>query len=50
VDELLTLLSFTLNSPASHVTNKTGAKIQKAFFEELMQKLDAISPGVSSNL
>lgn len=39
-----------LNRPASHVTNKTGQKIQKAFFEELMQKLESISPGVSANL
>lgn len=45
----MTLL-IDLNRPASHVTNKTGAQIQKAFFEELMQELEGISPGISANL
>jgi hypothetical protein len=36
--------------PSCLVTDKTGAKIQKAFFEELMRELEAISPGVTANL
>ncbi|KAF4998969.1 hypothetical protein FGRMN_2768 [Fusarium graminum] len=39
-----------LREPACHVTNKTGAKIQSAIFEELLAKLEAISPGVSKSL
>ncbi|KIH88703.1 hypothetical protein SPBR_07584 [Sporothrix brasiliensis 5110] len=37
-------------APASFVTNKTGAKIVAAFYEELIQKLDSIVPGVSKNI
>ncbi|KAH7152009.1 hypothetical protein B0J13DRAFT_470643 [Dactylonectria estremocensis] len=37
-------------NPASHVTNKMGARIQLAFFEELIGKLESISPGISSSL
>ncbi|CAM1510894.1 Fc.00g084070.m01.CDS01 [Cosmosporella sp. VM-42] len=37
-----------VQAPASHVTNKTGARIQKAFFTELMEKLESISPGVTN--
>lgn len=48
MDGLLTGLA--LNRPASHVTNKTGAQIQRAFFEELMQLLESVSPGVTANL
>ncbi|KAL1900301.1 hypothetical protein Sste5346_002612 [Sporothrix stenoceras] len=35
---------------ASFVSNKTGAKIQSAFYDELIQKLDSIVPGVSKNI
>ncbi|KAM0471343.1 hypothetical protein ACHAP7_009117 [Fusarium lateritium] len=36
-----------VREPACHVTNQTGAKIQSAIFEELMSKLEVISPGVT---
>ncbi|KAM0346007.1 hypothetical protein ACHAPU_006061 [Fusarium lateritium] len=39
-----------LREPACHVTNKTGGKIQSAIFEELLAKLETISPGVSKSL
>lgn len=37
-----------MTRPASHVTNKTGAKIQKAFYDELMKELEAVSPGITA--
>ena len=39
-----------LHSPSCHVTNKSGKEIQKNFYKELMQKLDAIHPGISTNV
>lgn len=39
-----------VNPGASFVSNKTGAKIQAAFYDELIQKLDSIVPGVSKNI
>ncbi|KAF4950763.1 hypothetical protein FGADI_7959 [Fusarium gaditjirri] len=39
-----------VRDPACHVTNKTGAKIQTALYEELLEKLDIIAPGVSKNI
>ncbi|EXK25035.1 hypothetical protein FOMG_18277 [Fusarium oxysporum f. sp. melonis 26406] len=36
-----------VREPACHVTNKIGAKILSAVFEELLAKLEAISPDVS---
>ncbi|KAL5597238.1 hypothetical protein ACKRZS_013108 [Fusarium odoratissimum] len=38
-----------VRDPACHVTNKTGAKIQIALYEELVDKLEIIAPGVSKN-
>ncbi|KAJ3540395.1 hypothetical protein NM208_g5088 [Fusarium decemcellulare] len=39
-----------VQTPASHVTNKTGAQIQKALFQELVEKLEVISPGISREI
>ncbi|KAL9565080.1 hypothetical protein ACKAV7_010725 [Fusarium commune] len=39
-----------VREPACHVTNKTGAKIQSVLFEELLEKLEIIAPGVSKNI
>ncbi|CAJ0555373.1 Ff.00g054380.m01.CDS01 [Fusarium sp. VM40] len=39
-----------VREPACHVTNQTGAKISSAMFEELMAKLEIISPGVTKGL
>ncbi|EHK42628.1 uncharacterized protein TrAtP1_002338 [Trichoderma atroviride] len=36
--------------PAKHVTNQWGQKVQRKFFEELVGKLEAIAPGVTSSL
>lgn len=36
--------------PSSLVTNANGIKTQKKFFDELMEKLEKISPGISANL
>ncbi|KAF7563907.1 hypothetical protein G7046_g214 [Stylonectria norvegica] len=41
------LTNCQVHAPASHVTNKTGAQIQKAFYAELMENLESISPGIS---
>ncbi|KAH7201526.1 hypothetical protein DER44DRAFT_841829 [Fusarium oxysporum] len=38
-----------VRDPACHVTNKTGEKIQIALYEELVDKLEIIAPGVSKN-
>lgn len=37
-------------SPSCHVTNKAGQQIQKNFYQELVQKLDEIHPGISANV
>ncbi|KAM0254639.1 hypothetical protein ACHAQJ_006608 [Trichoderma viride] len=39
-----------IQAPAKHVTNQWGQRVQKKFFDELLGKLEAIAPGVSSNL
>lgn len=39
-----------VQGPASFVSNKSGAKIQAAFYDELIQKLESIAPGVSKNI
>ncbi|KAL6874497.1 hypothetical protein HDV57DRAFT_510985 [Trichoderma longibrachiatum] len=39
-----------VQAPAKHVTNRWGQGVQKKFFDELIIKLDSISPGISSNL
>ncbi|KAJ4245278.1 hypothetical protein NW762_014148 [Fusarium torreyae] len=39
-----------VREPACHVTNKLGAGIQSAIFEELLAKLEAICPGVTKRL
>ncbi|KAJ9416903.1 hypothetical protein QL093DRAFT_2119498 [Fusarium oxysporum] len=39
-----------VRDPACHVTNKTGAKIQTALYEELVDKLEIVAPGVSENM
>ncbi|EWY85995.1 hypothetical protein FOYG_10659 [Fusarium oxysporum NRRL 32931] len=39
-----------VRDPACHVTNKTGAKIQTALYEELVDKLEIVAPGVSKNM
>ncbi|KAG5746888.1 hypothetical protein H9Q70_010413 [Fusarium xylarioides] len=36
--------------PACHVTNKTGAKIQTALYNGLLEKLETIAPGVSKSI
>ncbi|KAF3063490.1 Retinol dehydrogenase 11 [Daldinia childiae] len=36
--------------PAYHITGKWGQKVQKKFFGELMDKLEDIQPGISSNI
>jgi len=36
--------------PASSVTNTKGKQIQKKFFNELMEKLEKIAPGIMSDL
>ncbi|KAL7813358.1 hypothetical protein V8C26DRAFT_430345 [Trichoderma gracile] len=36
--------------PAKHVTNRWGQRVQKQFLDELLVKLDSISPGISSHL
>ncbi|OBS22542.1 hypothetical protein FPOA_08879 [Fusarium poae] len=38
------------HEPACHVTNKMGSQIQTALYKELLQKLEAIAPGVTKNL
>ena len=35
---------------AGFVTKKPGKQIQDAFFTELLQKMEAISPGVTKNI
>ncbi|KEY74813.1 hypothetical protein S7711_06500 [Stachybotrys chartarum IBT 7711] len=39
-----------VETPAKHVINDLGQKIQVKFFDDLLKKLDDIEPGVSSNL
>ncbi|KAJ5896517.1 Short-chain dehydrogenase/reductase SDR [Penicillium subrubescens] len=39
-----------VKSPACIVTNPKGTKIQEAFFNELMEKLEKISPGIGLNI
>ncbi|KAL7948116.1 hypothetical protein V8C42DRAFT_343076 [Trichoderma barbatum] len=39
-----------VQAPAKHVTNQWGQQVQKKFLDELIGKLDTISPGVSSIL
>ncbi|KAF5976400.1 alcohol dehydrogenase [Fusarium bulbicola] len=39
-----------VREPACHVTNKTGTKIQRVLFDELLEKLETIAPGVSRNM
>ncbi|KAF4345547.1 light induced alcohol dehydrogenase Bli-4 [Fusarium beomiforme] len=39
-----------IHDPACHVTNKTGAKIQTALFQELLEKLETIAPGVCKKI
>ncbi|KAL7922891.1 hypothetical protein ACQKWADRAFT_72124 [Trichoderma austrokoningii] len=39
-----------VQAPAKHVTNQWGRRVQKKFFEELLAKLEAITPGVTSAL
>ncbi|KAL1970426.1 hypothetical protein VTN77DRAFT_5587 [Rasamsonia byssochlamydoides] len=39
-----------VQTPASTVTNTMGNRIQKKFFTELMEKLERIVPGISSNI
>ncbi|KAI0853648.1 hypothetical protein F5Y00DRAFT_270789 [Daldinia vernicosa] len=36
--------------PACHVTGEWGQKVQKKFFSELVDKLEEIQPGISSNI
>lgn len=36
--------------PACHVTGKWGQQVQKKFFNELVEKLEKIQPGISSNI
>ncbi|KAL6690616.1 hypothetical protein J3F84DRAFT_389071 [Trichoderma pleuroticola] len=36
--------------PAKHVTNQWGQQVQKRFFDELISKLETISPSISSSL
>jgi hypothetical protein len=40
----------TSNRPGPTVTSKEGRAIQDAFIEELLQKLEAISPGITANI
>ncbi|KAH8651157.1 hypothetical protein BX600DRAFT_441598 [Xylariales sp. PMI_506] len=37
-------------SPARHVTGKWGQQVQKKFMEELLERLEKIQPGISSNM
>ncbi|RFN43445.1 hypothetical protein FIE12Z_12324 [Fusarium flagelliforme] len=39
-----------IHDPACHVTNKMGVKIQSALFKELLEKLEAIAPGVTKSI
>ncbi|TFA97856.1 Short chain dehydrogenase yanD [Trichoderma ghanense] len=39
-----------VQAPAKHATNRRGQGAQKRFFNELIVKLDSISPGIASNL
>lgn len=36
--------------PARNVTSKWGQRVQKQFFNELLEKLDKIQPGISTRL
>ncbi|KAK7416074.1 hypothetical protein QQZ08_012129 [Neonectria magnoliae] len=39
-----------IQTPARHVTSEKGQQIQKAFFNQLIEKLEKIQPGISLNL
>ncbi|RFU32271.1 hypothetical protein B7463_g4089, partial [Scytalidium lignicola] len=39
-----------VQTPARHVTGQWGKQVQKAFFKELVDKLEKIQPGVSANI
>ncbi|KAK1255658.1 hypothetical protein MKX07_007917 [Trichoderma sp. CBMAI-0711] len=39
-----------IQAPARHVTNRWGQGVQRRFFDELLVKLDLISPGIPSTL
>jgi hypothetical protein len=38
------------SSPARHVTGDWGKQVQKKFFNELLERLEKIQPGISSNI
>ncbi|PON29068.1 hypothetical protein TGAM01_v202176 [Trichoderma gamsii] len=44
------LTNCKVQAPAKHVTNQWGQQVQRKFFEELVGKLEAIAPGVTSSL
>ncbi|KAK6084867.1 hypothetical protein SCUP234_03050 [Seiridium cupressi] len=44
------LTNCQVQSPAGHVTSDEGQRVQKAFFEELLEKLEKIHPGISRNV
>ncbi|KAH6631502.1 hypothetical protein F5144DRAFT_532257 [Chaetomium tenue] len=39
-----------VQTPACHITNEFGQRMQKKFFDELLAVLEEIQPGVSSNI
>lgn len=43
-------VSNRLSRPSHLVTNAKGAQIQKKFWEELMVKLEKVSPGIESGI
>jgi len=39
-----------VETPACHVTGDWGQKVQKEFFNELLEQLEKVQPGISSNI
>ncbi|KAI0485402.1 NAD(P)-binding protein [Xylaria cf. heliscus] len=44
------LTNCKVQCPASHVTGPWGQEVQQRFFNELLQKLETIHPGISANI
>ncbi|KAL2126566.1 hypothetical protein VTI74DRAFT_665 [Chaetomium olivicolor] len=39
-----------VQTPARHVTNQWGQQVQRSFFDELLETLEKIEPGISANI